>query len=389
VLIQSFSSPQILTMMRTFFLPPFLGRFSKITAAIVLPVLLLLASCNNNNSKETGINNNTPAKTDSAARAKTDEPDMNKLLTIASMTEESDGKTVEFRFYERQAIYKLDKTNKAYSAGIDMLKLSLKNNTPVRFSINPARLSVTNITKATDEEIRAYNYGSGLNSPAMKIKGAAPVPIDVTKIDTSVFNKADYQSRFSVLQLCHNVVPDYATLVTIFNYCASQGCNNPPPYTITNCIPFQFVKDGCYARAHKMRQMISQKFGYCVEKVFSFAEGYPKKLAVKANMWGGCCVEWWYHVVPLLRMNVKAGNYSFQICYVIDPGMFTTPVTLSTWLQAQKNTTCNPNATVTSYSIQPGTAYWPMGSSASFGTDPNYVDTEATLIAYKNRVTCN
>jgi len=30
-----------------------------------------------------------------------------------------------------------------------------------------------------------------------------------------------------------------------------------------------------------------------------------------------------------------------------------------------------------------------MGSSASFGTDPNYVDTEATLIAYKNRVTCN
>lgn len=376
--------------MKTISLTPFWGRYCKITAAIALPVLLLLAACNNNSSKETGgARKPDTERADSATRQITDQPDVNDLLTIATMTEDADGKTVEFRFYERQAIYKLDKTNKAYSANMDMLKQSFKNNTPVRFSINPARLSVSNITRATDEEIRAYNTGNGFNSPNMKIKGAAPVPIDVTKIDTSVFNKADYQSRFSVLQLCRNVVPDYATLVNIFNYCASQGCNNPPPYTITNCIPFQYVKDGCYARAHKMRQMISQKFGYCVEKVFSFAEGYPKKLAVKANLWGGCCVEWWYHVVPLLRMNVKAGNYTFQICYVIDPGMFTTPVTLSTWLQAQKNTTCNPNATVTSYSIQPGSAYWPMGSSASFGTDPGYVDTEATLIAYKNRVTCN
>lgn len=378
--------------MKIYFSLLFRGRFAKITATIALPVLLLLAACNNNNSKKPGDTNNNATertKTDSVSRQKTGEPDMNDLLTIASITEESDGKTVEFRFYERQAIYKLDKTSKAYSANMDMLKQSLKNNTPVRFSINTSRLSVTNITKASDEEIRAYNTGNGLNSPGMKIKGAAPVTIDVTKIDTSVFNKVDYQARFPVFKLCNNVVPDYATLVNIFNYCAGQGCNNPPPYTITNCIPFQYVKDGCYARAHKMRQMISKKFGYCVEKVFSFAEGYPKKLAVKANMWGGCCVEWWYHVVPLLRLNVKRGAYTFQVCYVIDPGMFTTPVTLSTWLQAQKNTTCNPNATVTSYSIQPGSAYWPLGSSTSFGTDPDYVNTEATLIAYKNLVTCN
>lgn len=375
--------------MKTFFLTLFFGRSCKITAAIALPVLLL-AACNNNSSKETGgkVKPDTE-RADSAARQIADQQDMSGLLTIAAMTDEPDGKTVEFRFYERQAIYKLDKTNKAYSANMDMLRQSFKNNTPVRFSINAARLSISNITKAADEEIRTYNTGNGLNSPGMKIKGAAPVLIDVTKIDTAVFNQADYQARFPVLKLCNNVVPNYATLVTIFNYCASQGCNNPPPYTITNCIPFQYVKDGCYARAHKMRQMISQKFGYCVEKVFSFAEGYPNRLAVKATMWGGCCVEWWYHVVPLLRLNVTRGAKTFQICYVIDPGMFTTPVTLSTWLQAQKNTTCNPNATVTSYSIQPGSAYWPMGSSASFGTDPNYINTEATLIAYKNLVTCN
>lgn len=376
--------------MKTFFYTGYFNRLRTLTILFALPVILLGAACNNGNKDKSS--NNTSAekqKPDSAFSQKAPQADMSDLLTIAQMSEDRDGKNIELRFFEREAIYKIDKTDKAYSSNIDILKEAIKNNSPVRFSLNPARLNVTKITKATDEEVRAYNTGKGFNSAEMKIKGAAPVTIDVTKIDTTVFNRVDYQVKFPVLKLCYNVVPDYATLVSIFNYCASQGCNNPPPYTITNCIPFQYVKDGCYARAHKMRQMISQKFGYCVEKVFSFAEGYPKKLAVKANMWGGCCVEWWYHVVPLLRMNVKAGTHTFQICYVIDPGMFTTPVTLSTWLQAQKNTTCNPNATVTSYSIQPGTAYWPMGSSSSFGTDPNYIDTEATLIAYKNRVTCN
>lgn len=352
-----------------------------------MPTILLFAACNNNNKDK-----NAPlkpaaeqTKTDTAKPAQTE----NTLLTIAMMTEDRDGKKAELRFYEREAIYSIDKSNKAYTDNIGMLTEAIKANVPVRFTLNATTGALTNITRATDKEIRAYNTGTGINSPELKIKGVAPVRIDVTKIDTAVFNQVDYQIRFPVFKLCTNVVPDYATLVNIFNYCASQGCNNPPPYTITNCIPFQYVRDGCYARAHKMRQMISKKYGYCVEKVFSFAEGSPNKLAVKANMWGGCCVEWWYHVVPLLRLHVKRGSFTYQICYVIDPGMFTTPVKLSTWLQAQKNTSCNPNANVTSYSIQSGSAYWPMGSSASFGTDPNYVNTEQTLIGYKNSITCN
>lgn len=372
--------------MKIFFLNPFYRRLSKTIMVAALPVLLLTACNNSGKEKKAAIEKEKP---DTAITQKITQPEMSDLLTIAMMNEDQDGKNIDLRFYEREAIYRIEKSNKAYTDNIGLLNEAIKVNTPVRFTLNTSTGVLTNITKANDEEIRAYNTGTGINSPEMKIKGAAPVRIDVTKIDTAVFNRVDFQLRFPVFRLCTNVVPDYATLVNIFNYCASQGCNNTPPYTITNCIPFQYVRDGCYARAHKMRQMISKKYGYCVEKVFSFAEGYPNKLAVKANMWGGCCVEWWYHVVPLLRLNVKFGSRNFQICYVIDPGMFTTPVTLSTWLQAQKNTICNPNANVTSYSIQPGSAYWPMGSSASFGTDPNYVNTEATLINYKNWITCN
>jgi hypothetical protein len=379
--------------MKTFFLNPFFRALNKSVMLAVL-IALLFTACNNSNKEKKSTPNTAveKEKKDSVAIPKSTLPEMSNLLTIAAMNESRDGKNMEFRFYERQAIYLVDKTNKAYAGNVDALKEALTTNLPVRFSINPSTLVITNITKATAEEIRAYNTGDGPNSPAMKLKGADLVKIDVSKIDTAVFNRADYQVRFPVFKLCTNVVPNYATLVDIFNYCASQGCNNPPPYNITNCIPFQYVRDGCYARAHKMRQMISKKYGYCVEKVFSFAYPPPNKLAVKANMWGGCCIEWWYHVVPLLRLNVTSKNgVVYQVCYVIDPGMFTTPVTLSTWLQAQKNTGCNPNANVTSYSIQPGSAYWPSfyGSTNSFGTDPNYTLTEQTLINYKNLVTCN
>jgi hypothetical protein len=67
--------------------------------------------------------------------------------------------------------------------------------------------------------------------------------------------------------------------------------------------------------------------------------------------------------------------------------MFDKPVLLSTWLAAQENTICHLHAHVTSYSIQPGSAYAPS-FGGGFTTDPNYVNTEATLNNYANLSTC-
>ena len=365
-----------------------LNKVRAVTGGIILLLTsLFFTACNGNSNNDNTVDEpkeiKMPADSTKSKMAVTND---SSLLTIASISETKDGKNMELRFYEREAAYSIDKNDKIYSANADLLTQALKNNTPVKLVSNPSTHTIGNIIKARDEEVKAYNNGEGINSPKMKIRSAAPVSIDVSKIDTSKFNRVDYQLRFPIFKFCNNVVPDYATLVAMFNYCASQGCNNPPPYTITNCIPFQYVRDGCYARAHKMRQMIMAKYGYCVEKVFSYGIS-PNTLAVKAGMWGGCCVTWWYHVVPLLRLNVKYRGLTLQFCYVIDPGMFTGPVTLSTWLQAQANLTCAGNAKVTSYSIQPGTAYWPM--NGGYGTDPNYVLTEQTLIGYHNGITCN
>jgi hypothetical protein len=119
----------------------------------------------------------------------------------------------------------------------------------------------------------------------------------------------------------------------------------------------------------------------------------PTRLAVRANKWGGCCVEWWYHVAPLVRVRVRLKllsiNFDFVVALVIDPSMFDKPVLLSSWLAAQENTACSPNAKVTMYSIQPGSAYWPADNTGtSFSTDPNYTSTHQYLTMYKTLTTC-
>ena len=130
-----------------------------------------------------------------------------------------------------------------------------------------------------------------------------------------------------------------------------------------------------------MRRIIEGQYGYCCEKVFSFANQNMDTLAVNASKWGGCCMTWWYHVAPF--------QLRFVIALVIDPGMFDKPVLLSSWLAAQENLACSRNARVSMYSIQPGSAYTPANyQGTAFNTDPNYAETDATLVAYAGLTTC-
>jgi hypothetical protein len=370
-------------------------QVSKWRLLIALPaisLLLLFTACNDGDQKDKDKDkpkDNTEKPADDKTAKK---PEMDSsILTIAEVRNTPDGNGTEVFFNERAEVYVIAKGSANYKTNSDMVNGAIGRNTPeantvVKLFANRGSNSISNIVMATEAEAKSYNTVNKMEKSLVK-----PVAIDVSKIDTAKFSRVENLKIFGpVFKLCNSLVPDYATLVKMFDYCAGQGCNKPGPYIIPNCIPFQYVRDGCYARAHKMRQMIQQKYGYCCEKVFSFANSGNATLAVKADKWGGCCVNWWYHVVPLFRVNVKFGAFSYQVCYVLDPGMFNQPVTLATWLQAQKNTTCSANANVSMYSIQPGSAYWPTNfAGTTFGTDPNYVQTEQTLIAYKNLKTCN
>ena len=133
----------------------------------------------------------------------------------------------------------------------------------------------------------------------------------------------------------------------------------PPP-----CIPFLFPDDGCWGRAHEMcRLMINMGVT-------------PKKLWIQGDLYVPtrnnpiCHVGWGWHVAP--TMCVRGPGWFSAQDMVIDPSLFTTPVSKATWKAAQGD----PNASLTDTD---GSIFWLWTS----GTDPTYAQTNQVLATYR------
>jgi hypothetical protein len=287
-------------------------------------------------------------------------------------------------FNERQRIFTLRPVAKVGNTDARLLRQAFGREAPVRVTLDERKGLIRKVVAASPEELAELRRQRLLLDSPDRVETIA-----VDEIDPTQFNIVDQYLKFDTFRLRGDIVPNYKTAKDIFDYCAAQSCNLPGPFGISPCIPFQYVRDGCYARAHKMRQIIETKYEYCCEKVFSFANQNQDTLAVRADKWGGCCVTWWYHVAPLIRVRIRILRVSFVLALVVDPGMFNKPVLLSTWLSAQKNIGCDPHANVSMYSIQPGSAYSPANyAGTAFTTDPTYAATDATLTAYRTLTTC-
>ena len=303
------------------------------------------------------------------------------ILTVAAIRRPTGEGAVEYLFNERQRIFTLQPNVKSFDQTSKLLEASFKNKIPLQAVLDTRRPLIRKADELSPEELRDFKQ-----SRTLLDKPDKPRRLDLSSIDPTTFNHVGPYLKHPSFRLCTRIVPSYARAKTIFDFCALQSCHLPGPTTVTPCIPFQYVRDGCYARAHKMRWIITTRYRYCCEKVFSFANVGPNRLAVQANKWGGCCVTWWYHVAPLIR--VRAGRLGV-VAMVIDPSMFNKPVLLSTWLEAQEVEECDPNAEVSMFSIQPGSAYTPANhAGTAFATDPAYTATDATLIGYKSLTTC-
>jgi hypothetical protein len=311
------------------------------------------------------------------------------MLTVAAIREGKEGKQILFN--ERQQIFSLGKKMRSARKVSAQLKDSLRKKLPIRAALDPRKGIIEKIETPDVRQLENFRKTRKLLE-----KPSKSVRIDAGRIDPTLFNVVDYRLKWPAFLLCKKIVPSYQKAKEIFDFCAKQSCNLPGPYDISPCIPFQYVIDGCYARAHKMRWIITTKYYYCCEKVFSFANQNYDTLAVEANKWGGCCVFWWYHVAPLIRVSIAIPRFGrlktsikITLAMVIDPGMFDKPVLLSTWLSAQENKNCSANAKVSMYSIQPGSAYWPANHQGTqFATDDTYALTDATLTDYHSGVTC-
>ena len=125
----------------------------------------------------------------------------------------------------------------------------------------------------------------------------------------------------------------------VFDAMAATTCNPltvPPP-----CIPFMYPDDGCWGRAHEMcRLMVNM--GLSPSKVWIDAVGPLLKANTRNNP--QCFVQWGWHVAPMIcvrRWLIFFFPWGEQ--QVIDPSLFTSPVSKATWKGVQNN----PNATLT------------------------------------------
>lgn len=147
----------------------------------------------------------------------------------------------------------------------------------------------------------------------------------------------------------------------LFALCSATSCDPlavPPP-----CIPFLYPDDGCWARAHEMCRLVIA------------AGAKPRKVWIDGNLHANtrnnpqCFVDWGWHVAPTICVRHRPFHAEYM---VIDPSLFTTPVTEATWKSVQGD----PNATLTNTDA---TLYW----RNNIPTDPNYVQTKIDLQTYR------
>jgi hypothetical protein len=152
----------------------------------------------------------------------------------------------------------------------------------------------------------------------------------------------------------------------VFDAMAATTCNPltvPPP-----CVPFMFPDDGCWGRAHEMCRLIVN-MGITPAKVWIDKSGPLLHANTRNNP--QCFVEWFWHVAPTICVRRWWWCYLWPQDMVIDPALFTTPVSKATWKAAQNN----PNATLTD---TPWTYFRKWGE-----TDPTFSKTNTVLADHR------
>lgn len=134
------------------------------------------------------------------------------------------------------------------------------------------------------------------------------------------------------------------------------------------CIPFTYPDDGCWGRAHEMCRLMATH-GVSPRKVWIYG-GLKVDSANKPS----CRVYWGWHVAPTLSVATGSGPSS----YVIDPSLFPSPVTRSTWKGVQGD----PTAQL----VQTSSQVFHRSSSGAVIYDPSYTQTNQVLATYRAKL---
>lgn len=346
--------------------------------AITLAAVVLNSCTKDKNVPGTGTNGTAinHASVSQPANALT------QVLTVANLRVLSNGVN-QVMFNENAQVL-----NVYDNAVFARLQAAFTAHSKVKVTFSPWQAQVINVTEPTSQEITKAAHGAAANTAGTVLTAAQLKSMNDNDINNSAkLGILDNQNAATSKQSLSSVIPSISEAEAIFNYIARQCCKLSGPYDVDYCISFQYCEDGCYARAQKMGYIFNTTYHYSLHKIFSFANQGNDELSVQAEKWGGCCINWWYHVAPLLNVQTTTGIKA----YVFDPAMFDQPVLLSVWLHAQENPACSGsyNPHVSMINVQPQASYSPSDYTGyNFDTDPYYASTDYTLSSYASLSTC-
>jgi len=305
-----------------------------------------------------------------------------RLLSVANIYYTEDGKKAEAWFYETPLVYEFSAGDNNAKRNFELLKSAKEKNEPVNVRLD-ARVGnrIAIISAATSSQIERFKTEVSKRERAVEVEAPA--------------SEKSLAGPHAVLQGSSTnligVVPNTTVLNNIFGRVRGECCKLFGPYLFGQCVPYQFVADGCYARAHKMRQVIESWYGYSSYKVFNYACNGAGTLSVKATLWGNnCCVHWWYHVASYVIVQVGTHQYG----YLIDPAMFTGPVSIPTWVAAQKNVSCGYGGAAQGQVYYTSNAYAPTSLNTATCklvpfADNTYTAANATCASYSGKQGCS
>jgi hypothetical protein len=137
-------------------------------------------------------------------------------------------------------------------------------------------------------------------------------------------------------------------------------------------IAFKFPRDGCYARAQIMANLLISA-GVSPRKAWTFSsDAASDPLWVDSTNVPEGRVEWGYHVAPTVEVTQPDGSVQTM---VIDPSMYDHPVRLDQWVSDQHD---NPDVVQTDIGQPPipaygGSGYWPAPDPAE-GADTHAME---------------
>jgi len=255
--------------------------------------------------------------------------------------------------------YRLDKKNPAIVGLVQLIKDTEESNTgkPLKVSIDGTGLFVTNVVEASEAEENAWRASA---------KGKV--------WDEDVITGEEDIS----LRGASTTFYGYSEIQDVFNEMNSHRCSFNG--YADECIPFDYLIDGCHARAHKMKEILEEEYNdKTCDKLFIYGDPENGNL-LKIP---GCPNEYWYyHVAPIVK-----DGYSGE-WYAIDPSLGCGLMTVDDWKSRIEGTICGEHH-------KSGSTYQPRshtfkncGSLSMYNTDGNYRKTNNTLEAYKYLSRC-